>query len=261
MVDFLRTLEKAAGAAKDKSKVRKKIVLLTLIAVVSLLLTYLQRQTQRFAHKQGASTGFPPAQLPYKWVGNISPIKANEASGIACHPQRKTIFVVGNEGDLYEMRADGKLVRKGRLEQADLEGITVNPTTGFLYVVVEGEEAILEITPETCRMTRKSTVNRIFKRRELLKKGGQGLEGVVFIPDASHPEAGAFWVGNQSFNSTARGSKDLKSGKEPSIICEIFFRSSHRRRKEQKDKLFAFFRSPSLTSPGSPTTSIAGVYL
>ena len=44
-VDFLRAVEKAAGAAKDKSKVRKKIVLLTLIAGVSLLLMYLQRQT------------------------------------------------------------------------------------------------------------------------------------------------------------------------------------------------------------------------
>ena len=165
----------------------------------------------------------------------------NEPSSIAYHPQRKTVFVVGDEGDLYEMRTDGKLVRKGRLKQADLEGITVNPITGFLYVVVEGEEAILEITPETCRMTRKFTVNRNFEGRELLKKGGQGLEGIVFIPDASHPEEGAFWVGNQSFNSAARGSRDLKPGKEPSIICEVVLPLVSSKAKRAEGQIIRFF--------------------
>jgi hypothetical protein len=99
------------------------------------------------------------------------------------------------------------------LQQDDLEGITVNPATGLLYAVVEGDDAVLEIQPETFRVTRRFKINRDFEGRELLKKGGMGLEAIVFVPDLSHPEGGTFWVGNQSLN--------LKPGHEPSIVCEV----------------------------------------
>ena len=40
-----------------------------------------------------------------------------------------------------------------------------------------------------------------------------GIEAIAFVPDASHPEGGTFWVGNQSFS--------LKPKDEPSVICEV----------------------------------------
>ena len=43
-------------------------------------------------------------------------------------------------------------------------------------------------------------------------RGGQGIEGITFIPDDEHPEGGTFLVSNQSFN--------LEGG-EPSVICEL----------------------------------------
>ena len=192
---------------------RKKILILILVVVVSGLLIFLLRQTQRFAHKQNPLTGLAPIQLPYKSIGNIAPIPMRELSGATYHPQRQTVFVVGDEGDIYEIRTDGGLIRQGYLEQTDIEGITVHPETGFLYAVVEDDEEILEIVPQTFRVTRKFSVNRQFEGKELLKKGGMGLEAIVFIPNAFHPEGGTFWVGNQSFN--------LKQGKEPSVICEV----------------------------------------
>ena len=191
----------------------KKILILLLIVIVSVLLIFLLRQTQRFAHKQNPLTGLAPMQLPYKSIGNIAPIPMRELSGATYHPQRQTVFVVGDEGDIYEIRTDGGLIRKGLLKQTDIEGITVHPETGFLYAVVEGEEAILEIVPQTFRIARKFRVNRNFEGRELLKRGGMGLEAITFIPNAFHPEGGTFWVGNQSFS--------LKPGKEPSVICEV----------------------------------------
>ena len=212
---------------------RNRLLLLIVIAIVSLLLVYLQRQTQRYAHKGDALTGLPPVELPYKWVGNISPINKGEPSGITYHPQRKTVFVVGDEGVLYEMRTDGRRVRTEHLKETDLEGITVNPVTGFLYAVVEGEEAILEIAPKTFRVTRKFIVNRNFEGRELLKKGGRGLEAIVFIPDASHPEGGTFWVGNQSFS--------LKPGKEPSIICEVVLPLISSTARKAEGQILRFF--------------------
>lgn len=192
---------------------RKKILILILVVVISGLLIFLLRQTQRFAHKQNPLYGLAPVQLPHKPIGNIAPIPMRELSGATYHPQRQTVFVVGDEGDIYEIRTDGGLIRQGYLEQTDIEGITVHPETGFLYTVVEGDEEILEIDPQTFRTTRKFRVNRQFEGVELLKKGGMGLEAIVFIPNAFHPEGGVFWVGNQSFS--------LKEGKEPSVICEV----------------------------------------
>ncbi len=192
---------------------RKQIFILILVVLVSVLLIFLLRQTQRFAHKQNSLTGLAPIQLPYKSIGNIAPIPMRELSGTTYHPQRQTVFVVGDEGDIYEIRTDGELIRKGLLEQTDIEGITVHPETGLLYAVVEGDEVILEIAPQTFRITREFRVNRNFEGRELLKKGGMGLEAIAFIPNAFHPEGGTFWVGNQSFS--------LKQGKEPSVICEV----------------------------------------
>ena len=191
----------------------KQILILILVVPVSVLLIFLLRQTQRFAHKQNSLTGLAPIQLPHKSIGNIAPIPMRELSGITYHPQRQTVFAVGDEGDIYEIRTDGGLIRKGLLEQTDIEGITVHPETGLLYAVVEGDEVILEIAPQTFRVTRKFRVNRNFEGRELLKKGGMGLEAIAFIPNAFHPEGGTFWVGNQSFS--------LKQGKEPSVICEV----------------------------------------
>jgi uncharacterized protein YjiK len=192
---------------------KHKILLLILIAVASLLLVYLQRQTQQVANKYAGFAASPPIELPYKWIGNIFPINSGEPSGITYHPKRRTLFVVGDEGTLYEMRTDGRLIRTAQLKQMDLEGITVNPASGLLYAVVEGDDAILEIAPETFRVTRKFKINRNFEGRELLKKGGMGLEAIVFLADPAHPEGGTFWVGNQSFT--------LKPGKEPSILCEV----------------------------------------
>ena len=192
---------------------RKQILILILVVLVSVLLIFLLRQTQRFAHKQNSLTGLAPIQLPHKSIGNIAPIPMRELSGTTYHPQRQTVFAVGDEGDIYEIRTDGGLIRKGLLEQTDIEGITVHPETGLLYAVVEGDEVILEIAPQTFRVTRKFRVNRNFEGRELLKKGGMGLEAIAFIPNAFHPEGGTFWVGNQSFS--------LKQGKELSVICEV----------------------------------------
>ena len=191
----------------------KQILILILVVPVSVLLIFLLHQTQRFAHKQNSLTGLAPIQLPHKSIGNIAPIPMRELSGTTYHPQRQTVFAVGDEGDIYEIRTDGGLIRKGLLEQTDIEGITVHPETGLLYAVVEGDEVILEIAPQTFRVTRKFRVNRNFEGRELLKKGGMGLEAIAFIPNAFHPEGGTFWVGNQSFS--------LKQGKEPSVICEV----------------------------------------
>jgi len=183
------------------------------MAIISTILVYFHDYYKQLANKHQQASSSQIVGLPSKWVGSIFELKDSEPSGITYHPIRKTLFIVSDEGNLHEIRTDGSLIRTESIEQEDLEGITVNPATGFLYAVVEGEDSIIEIDPSSFKLTRKFPVNRNFEGQELLKKGGMGLEAIVFIPRPFHPEGGVFWIGNQSFS--------LKPNRERSIICEV----------------------------------------
>lgn len=135
----------------------------------------------------------------YKWVGDIDRIKFNEPSGICWHNDRETLFVVGDEGDICEIKSDGMLVKQKHIRDADFEGVTHDPSTGLLYVVIEEEEVVLEIHPETFKVLREFSIPREFNGKTLLKAGGEGIEAITFVPDAEHPEGGVFYVANQAF--------------------------------------------------------------
>lgn len=120
-----------------------------------------------------------------------------EPSGIVYHPGRRTLFVCGDEGDVGEVSLEGKLLRSARVE-GDLEAITVVPETGLLYVVREGHEILLELRPQDFKLTRRFNIQRDFAGDdEFLKRGGNGIEGLTFVPDADHPEGGRFFAVNE----------------------------------------------------------------
>jgi len=133
---------------------------------------------------------------------DIARAPIGEPSGICFHVARGTLFVVGDEGDLYEMTTDGDLLQKKHIRDADFEGVTHDPATGLLYVAVEGAETILEIAPDTFQVLREFPMERSFKGKLLLKAGGQGIEAITFAPDKDHPHGGTFFVANQSFSLT-----------------------------------------------------------
>jgi uncharacterized protein YjiK len=148
-----------------------------------------------------------------EYVGDIDQIGFNEPSGITFDAKRGTLFAVGDEGDICEIARDGKLVKQAHLMDADFEGITLDPSTGLLYVVVEGEEKILEVDPEGFKVLRQFPVDRTFNGMELLKAGGQGVEAITFVPEASHPQGGTFYLANQGFT--------FELDKDPSVIVEV----------------------------------------
>ena len=134
-----------------------------------------------------------------KWVGDIDRIKFNEPSGICWHNSRETLFLVGDEGDICEIKTDGTLVKQKHVRDADFEGVTHDPATGLLYAVIEEEEMVLEIHPETFDILREFSIPRDFNGKTLMKAGGQGIEAITFVPDAEHPEGGVFYAANQAF--------------------------------------------------------------
>lgn len=201
----------------------KRALIIILITGLSAALVYFLVTVERTVTKRTAASR--PVALPYHWLGNISRAGIAEPSGITHHPMRRSLFVADDSGSIWEIDAtDGGLVQSKGVNGRDLEGVTVNPATGMLYVAVEDEEAILEIDPGTLSVRREFEITRDFEGRQLLKKGGMGIEAIVFVPDASHREGGTFWVGNQSFS--------LKPQGEPSVVCEVVvpLRSSQERK-------------------------------
>jgi uncharacterized protein YjiK len=151
--------------------------------------------------------------FPYEWVGNIDQANLNEPSGIVFHFKRKTLFVVGDEGDICEIMKDGTLINSLVIEDCELEGITYDPSTGLLYAAIEGDEKIIEIDPEDFKILRQFAIERTFQGSTVLKSGGQGIEAITFAPDPNHSEGGTFFVANQSF--------DLDDEEDPSAVLEV----------------------------------------
>ena len=120
-----------------------------------------------------------------------------EPSGVVYHSTRKTLFVVSDEGGIGEVALDGK-VKASRALGGDLEGITFDPSTGYLYVIREGHEILFEVDPDRFSIRRRFTIDRSFEGdADFLERGGDGIEGITFVADASHPEGGRFYAVNQ----------------------------------------------------------------
>ncbi len=149
----------------------------------------------------------PTILFPYQWPGkpgfdgNIDRIGIEGPSGIVFHPGRNTLFIVGDKGLIAEIAKDGTPVFSQPLP-GDLEGITVDPATGLLYIVVEGDDVILEFDPERRTVLRRFPINRAFGGcPEFLEKQrdryDDGIESIAWIANPSHPEGGTFYIGNQ----------------------------------------------------------------
>ncbi|HUU39208.1 MAG TPA: SdiA-regulated domain-containing protein [Candidatus Desulfaltia sp.] len=149
----------------------------------------------------------PTIRFPYLWLdvqgfgGDIDKQHLTEPSGICYHEARGTLFVVGDEGEVAEIRKDGTPVAN-TIVKGDLEAITVVPETGLLYIAVEGEDVILEFDPVRGEVTRRFPINRTFNGdpnflQKQIDEFDNGIESMAFVPDPQHPEGGTFYIGNQ----------------------------------------------------------------
>ena len=189
----------------------KRGLLIFSITIISIALVYFLIRMEQSATKETVASR--PVALPYNWIGSITQTQIAEPSGITYHPTRRSLFLADDSGSVHEVSLEGRLIQSKGLNARDIEGITVDPSTGLLYAAVEGDEVILELEPEHLAIQREFRIGRDFRGEQLLRKGGMGIEAIAFVPDASHPEGGTFWVGNQSFS--------LKAKDEPSVVCEV----------------------------------------
>lgn len=125
---------------------------------------------------------------------NIDQVGFREPSGITYHAERGTLFVAGDEGDLMEIAPDGMILQQRALDFDDFEGITADPQSGLLYVIVETPARIIEVEPDGLVAVREFDIDPLFDGQRVIPFGDQGIEGVAFVPDPRRPSGGVLYV-------------------------------------------------------------------
>lgn len=133
---------------------------------------------------------------PSAKVSEVLPAKAKavkEPSGIAFHPGRGTLFVVGDRGDVAELSRQGKVLRQTNLAGLGFEGVAVGPD-GRLFVLEEAKKPrIYELDPDTLQVKAEYEVDtKLQGQRVLGNEGNKSAEGLCYVPEQK-----AFYCVNQ----------------------------------------------------------------
>ena len=130
-----------------------------------------------------------------------------EASGICYAKNSNTLFVANDEGKVYEIDTDGKILRKERLGKYDLEGVACDDKNNKLLFAVEKQDNILIVNQKTLKIQKEIDIKREFKGVEVLKKDKKnGLEGIAITPEG-------IYLSNQSRKRWPKS--------DPSVLIKI----------------------------------------
>lgn len=105
--------------------------------------------------------------------------KIPEASGISYSEKSNTLFVVNDEGSIYELSKKGKILREKKIGKYDFEGIAVDDINNVLLVADEKNDTILVISKDNFKKQKKISIKRKFEGVKILKKGSDGIEGIA----------------------------------------------------------------------------------
>ena len=98
------------------------------------------------------------AQLPFGPSAKVSEVlpanskAVREPSGIAFHPGRGTLYVVGDRGDVAEINRQGKVLRQTNLAGLGFEGVTVGPNGRVFALEEKKTPRIYELDPNTLQV-------------------------------------------------------------------------------------------------------------
>lgn len=120
-----------------------------------------------------------------------------EPSGTVYIPTYDSIFMVGDGGHIVRLSTDLAVLNDWPSIGGDMEGITYDPNTNKIYVIIEGSQLVKEYTytPSTGALTfgRSWDVSSIIP----YYNDGSGIEAVTFVPTTNSAQGGVFYIGNQ----------------------------------------------------------------
>ena len=126
-----------------------------------------------------------------------------EPSGMTWHPRLKKLVIVGDDGDTTTMNIDGSDAQNTFFRinvKTDFEAVTIaDPATDFVYIGTERPNTVIEYNIVTKQYTRQFDLSSIMPNA-----GNEGIEAIAFVPDATDPEGGLFYVGYQKTGSIYR---------------------------------------------------------
>ena len=103
-----------------------------------------------------------------------------EASGICYSKISDSLFIANDEGTIFEISTNGKVLKEKYIGDYDLEGVACDDEKGLLLFAVEGKDNILVVLQENLEITKEVSIKRKFKGIKLLKKNKKhGLEAIT----------------------------------------------------------------------------------
>jgi uncharacterized protein YjiK len=163
-----------------------------------------------FHHPQGLAAS-PPAGNPAGTaeaaaaapLGSLSTPQVvavpglREASGVAWHPARRTLFAVGDRGRLVEIAPTGALVA-GHPVKGNLEDVTVHLPSGRLVLLAEKKGELVVWDPATARETARFALDVAGILGREPANRNLGFEGIAFRPEDGKLGGGVFHIAHQS---------------------------------------------------------------
>ena len=135
----------------------------------------------------GKQPGSHKNNVPVMGACQVIGTKVEELSGLCMNQDTTGFWAVGDEGDLCQVSFTGAVTRVLRT-RLDLEGITIDPETGDLYVVIEGDQMVCRIAAPAY-----NAIDTLFYVQEAVEEDfdNNGLEGIAWYKD------GQLFVGSQ----------------------------------------------------------------
>lgn len=103
-------------------------------------------------------------------------VKIPEASGICFLQEPRELIVVNDEGWIYRLSTDGKILKKKHLGDYDFEGVTTYKNR--LLIAVEDKNAIFVVNKKSLRILKKV---KIRKHKEIKNSQKSGVEAITVL--------------------------------------------------------------------------------
>lgn len=137
---------------------------------------------------------FPYNTIPDQEHTFDSPVR--EPSGVVYIPTYDSLFMV-DDGGVVARLSRAEVVLDDWSVGGDLEGITYNPATNKIYIVVESPQALREYSYNAGAGT--FTKDQEWSLSSLISCAAANscLEAVTFVPTSASSQGGLFYIGNQ----------------------------------------------------------------
>lgn len=119
--------------------------------------------------------------------------KVLEASGICYSQKSNTLFVANDEGSVFELDTNGKILREKKIGKYDLEGVACDDKNSNLIFAVEVDESILVVNMKNLKVKKEIDIKRKYNDKMVIKKDKEhGIEAITIVD-------GDIYISNQSY--------------------------------------------------------------